>query len=51
MIYSQQKWHIKVQIFRLATARIKTDQIPYIILGAKSQFFFKLYITLQCHEA
>ena len=45
-----QKQHIKVQTFRLATAHIETHQIPYLIFGTKSQFFFKLSITLQCHE-
>ena len=41
--------HIKVQIFRLATDRIKIHQIPHVIFGNKSQFFFKLCITLSCH--
>ena len=40
----------KQQIFRLATARIKIHQIPHVIFGIKSQFFFKLCITLQCRE-
>ena len=44
------KQPIKVTIFRLATARIKIHQIPHVIFGTKSQFFFKLCITLQCHE-
>ena len=33
-----------------ATAHIKIHQIPHIVFGIKSQFFFKLCITLQCHE-
>ena len=37
-------------IFRLVTAFIKIHQIPHIIFGTNSQFFFKLCITLQCHE-
>ena len=41
--------HIKVQIFRLATDRIKIHQIPHVIFGNNSQFFFKLCITLSCH--
>ena len=44
------KKHIKVQIFRLAIARIKIYQIRHLIFATKSQFFFKLYITHQCHE-
>ena len=32
--------------FRLATAGIKIFQIPHVIFGTKSQFFFKLCITL-----
>ena len=46
-----QKQHTKVHIFRLAIVRIKIHQIPHVIFGTKSQFFFKLWITLQCHEA
>ena len=41
---------LKVQISRLATACIKIHQIPHVIFGTKSQFFFKLCITLQFHE-
>ena len=41
---------MKVQISRLATARIKINQIPHAISGTNSQFLFKLCITLQCHE-
>ena len=40
----------KVHISNFATARIKIHQIPQVIFGTKSQFFFKLCITLQCHE-
>ena len=46
----RQKKHIKVQIFRFATDRIKTHQIAYVIFGTMSQLFFKLYITLQWPE-
>ena len=45
-----QKQSIKVRTFRFATARIKIRQIHHVIFGTKSQFFFKLCITLQCHE-
>ena len=31
---------MKVQLFRLATFRIKIYQIPHVIFGTKSQFFF-----------
>ena len=44
------KQHIKVQIFWLVIARIKIHQIPSVIFGTKSHLFFKLCITLQCHE-
>ena len=47
--YFLQKWPIKVKLFRLATVRIKIHQIPHVIFGNKSQFFFKLCITLSCH--
>ena len=33
----QGKWHIREQIFRLATALIKIHQIRYVIFGTKSQ--------------
>ena len=49
-LYYWPKYHIKVQIFRLATIRIKIRQIPHVIFGTNSQFFFKLCITLQCLE-
>ena len=50
IIYFWKKQHMKVQIFRYATARIKIYQILHVIFGTKSQFFFKLCITLQCHK-
>ena len=40
----------KVQVFRLATGRIKIHQISPVIFRTKSQFFFKLCITIQCPE-
>ena len=42
-----QKQHIKVPIFRFSTAHIKIYQICHVIFETKSQFFFKLYITLE----
>ena len=39
-----------MQISRLSTAPIKIHQIPHVIFGTKSHFFFRLCITLQCHE-
>ena len=46
-----QKDPIKVQIsFRLSTARMKKNQIPYVIFQAICQFFFKFCITFQCHD-
>ena len=37
-------------IFRLLTARMKTNQIPYVIFQATRQFSFRFCITLQCHD-
>ena len=50
IIFFRQKQHIKVHVSRLATARIKINQISGVIFGTKSQFFLKLCITLQWHE-
>ena len=41
---------IKVHIFRLATARMKINQHPYVTRQTTSQFFFKYCISLQCHD-
>ena len=48
--YFLQKYPIKVQIFRLSTARVKVHQISHVIFQIKSQFFFKVWIFFQCHE-
>ena len=37
-------------IFRLATAHMKINQIPYVIFQTTREFFFKYYITLQSHH-
>ena len=50
IIYFRRKQHMKVQIFRLATGRIKLYQIPYVIFGTQSQFLFKFCIIFHCHE-
>ena len=39
-----------MQIFRLSTARMKINRIPYVIVQATSQFSFKFCIILQCHD-
>ena len=38
------------EIFRLLSGWVKIHQIPYVIFETTSQFLFKLFITLQCHE-
>ena len=37
-------------IKRLSTARVKLHQISQVIFERKSQFFFKVWIFLRCHE-
>ena len=39
-----------MQIFRLSTARMKINQIPYVIFQTTSQFSFKFCITFQYHD-
>ena len=39
-----------MQIFRLSTAGVKVHQIPHVIFQTKNQFFFKVWISFQCHE-
>ena len=48
--YFLQKYPIKVQIFRLSTARIKVHQISHAIFQTKSQFLFKNWIFFQGHD-
>ena len=38
------------EVFRLLSGWVKIHQIPYVMFETTSQFFFKLFITLQCHE-
>ena len=38
------------EIFRLLSGWVKIHQIPYVMFETTSQFFFKLFIILQCHE-
>ena len=39
-----------MQIFTLSTAQVKFYQTPHVIFQIKSQFFFKVWIFLHCHE-
>ena len=39
-----------MQIFRLSTARMKINQISYVIFEATSHFSIKFCITFQCHD-
>ena len=39
---------MKVQIFRFSTARVKIHQSFHVIFQTKCEFFFKVWITLQC---
>ena len=38
------------EVFGLLSGWVKTHQIPNVIFESTSQIFFKLCITLQCHE-
>ena len=48
--YFLQNQRIKVQIFRVSTARIKTHQILHVIFQTKIQFSLKVCVTVQCHK-
>ena len=39
-----------MHVFRNFTARVKIHQTSHVIFQTKSQFFFRVWITLQCHE-
>ena len=49
-VYFLRKKPIKVQVLKLSTAQVKFYYIPYVIFLTKSQFFFKVWFTLQCNE-
>ena len=56
-VFFQLKPHIlwtkiaqRSKTFGLLSGWMKIYQIPYVICGTKSQFFIKLWITLQCHK-
>ena len=49
ILYFGQKEPIEVK-FSLLSGWVKMHQIPYAMFETTSQFFFKLFITLQCHE-
>ena len=38
------------EIFGILSGWVKIHQIPHVLCGTKSQFFFKRCITVQCHE-
>ena len=38
------------EIFRLLSGWVKIHQIPYVMYETTSQSFFKVCVTLQCHE-
>ena len=48
-LYFGQKEPIEVKL-SLLSVWVKIHQISYVIFEIASQFFFKLCITLQCHE-
>ena len=50
VIYFQQKYPISMQTFRPVTVSIKVCQINYVIFETKSQFSYKLCMTIQFHE-
>ena len=39
-----------MQIFRFFTAQVKVHKSSHVIFQTKSEFFFKLWITVQCYE-
>ena len=44
------KYSIKVQLFRFFTVQVKIHQISHVIFQTRSEFFFILWITVQCPE-
>ena len=49
-LYFGKKKANRSEIFKLFSGSVKIDQIPYVMFETTSQFFFKLFITLPCHE-
>ena len=45
----RQKTPIKVQIFRISTPRLKTFEIPYVILQASFPLNFALTLSVMTH--
>ena len=50
MICFRQTEPTKVQTFRLSTARMKINQVSYVIFQATSLVSFKFCIIFQCHD-
>ena len=51
-VFFQLKHYIQILHWKLSDFPhlVKIYQIPHVIFQTKSQFFFKVWITLQCHE-
>ena len=49
VIYFAQKEPTKVEILRILRVQVKIDQI-LLIIETTNRFYFKLCITLKCHE-
>ena len=49
VIYFAQKEPTKVEILRILRVQVKIDQI-LLIIETTNRFYFKLWITLKCHE-
>ena len=48
--YTLDKIAHQSEFFGLLSGWVKIDQILHVIFETMSQFFYKLCITLQCHE-
>ena len=49
-LYTLDKRAHQSHVFRILNGLEKIHQISHVIFETKSQFFFKFWITLQCHE-
>ena len=49
-LYTLDKKAHQSKIFPFLSGWVKIQQIPHVIFETTKQFFFKLRITLQCHE-